>query len=93
MSENSTAQLEDLIRDFIRYWYEAEYMGLIRVEKLNPGYECILGIPSYMAQTSLAIDCDTDEEFLNYVFAELRSRNYVRQDVYKVLRNSQTREE
>jgi hypothetical protein len=46
-----------------------------------------------MVQTSFAIDCETDEEFLNYVYTELRVRNYVRQEVYKVYRNSETREE
>ena len=86
-------ELEQMIRDYIKTWYNAEYIGLIRVEKLNPGYKCILGIPSYMVQTSFAIDCETDEEFLNYVYTELRVRNYIRQDVYKVLRNSETREE
>ena len=66
---------------------------MIRVEKLNPGYKCILGIPTYMVQTSFAIDCETDQEFLDYVYEELRARNYIRQEVYKVLRNSETREE
>lgn len=86
-------ELEQMIRDYIKTWYNAEYTGLIKVEKLNPGYKCILGIPSYMVQTSFATDCITDQEFLDYVYAELRVRNYVRQDVYKVLRNSETREE
>ena len=86
-------ELAQAIRDYIKTWYKAEYIGLIRVEKLNPGYKCILGIPSYMVQTSFAIDCETDQEFLDYVYAELRSIIYIRQEVYKVLRNSETREE
>ena len=86
-------ELAQAIRDYIKTWYKAEYTGLIKVEKLNPSYKCIFGIPSYMIQTSLAIDCETDEQFLDYVFAELRVRNYVRQDVYKVTRTSDTREE
>ena len=86
-------ELAQAIRDYIKNWYKAEYTGLIRVDKLNPGYKCVLGIPSYMIQTSFATDVNTDEEFLNYVYSELRSRNYIRQEVYKVLRNSETREE
>jgi len=86
-------ELAQAIRDYIKSWYKADYTGLIRVDKLNPGYKCVLGIPSYMVQTSFAIDCETDEEFLNYVYTELRVRNYVRQEVYKVYRNSETREE
>ena len=89
----TTSELEQAIRDYIIYWYKAEYTGLIRVDKLDPGYKCVLGIPSYMMQTSLAIDCETDEEFLNYIYSELRIRNYVRKDVYKVVRTSNTREE
>lgn len=86
-------ELEQKIRDYIMRCYNAEYVGYLKVEKLNPGYKCILGIPSYMLPTSIAIDCETDDEFLKYIYSELRSRNYVRQDVYKVVRNSETREE
>lgn len=86
-------ELAQTIRDYIKLLYKAEYTGLIRVDKLNPGYRCVLGIPSYMVQTSFAIDCETDDEFLKYVYEELRVRNYVRQEVYRVLRNSETREE
>jgi hypothetical protein len=46
-----------------------------------------------MAPTTMAIDCESDEEFLDYVFSELRSRNYMRLDIYKVTRTNDSREE
>ena len=73
--------------------YQAKYTGYIKVEYLNPGYKLILGIPSYMIQTSFAINCETEEEFLEYVYSELRSRNYIRQEFYKVTRTFNSREE
>ena len=85
-------ELEQLIHDYIKSYYKAEYTGLLQVEKLNPGYKFIIGIPSYMSPTSLAIDCETDEEFLEYVYLELRKRNYIRKDVYKVVRTPLSRE-
>ncbi len=73
--------------------YQAKYTGYIKVEHLNPGYKLILGIPSYMAQTSIATDIDDEAGFLNFIEKELKSRNYIRQDYYNVIRTSYTREE
>lgn len=73
--------------------YSAEYTGLLRVEKLTTGYKFTIGIPSYMVPTTLATNCETDEEFLNYIYSELRSRNYIRLDIYKVHRENDSREE
>ena len=73
--------------------YQAKYTGYIKVEHLNPGYKLSLGIPSYMTQTSIATDIDDETEFLNFIEKELKSRNYLRQDYYKVTRTFNTREE
>lgn len=86
-------ELVQTIRDYIKNLYSADYVGLLRVDKLNPGYKFSIGIPSYMCPTTFAIDCETDEEFLEYVYKELRSRNYIRLDIYKVLRQNDSREE
>lgn len=77
-------ELAKKILDYIRSWYNAEYVGLLEVRKLHPGYTCVLGIPSYMSPTYLSIDTDNEEEFLEYIYLELRKRNYVRRDVYTV---------
>jgi len=77
----------------MKTWYNAEYTGLIEVHKLDPGYKCVLGIPSYMAQTILTIDTDDENEFLEYIYLEIRKRNYIRKEVYKVVRMEEVREE
>lgn len=83
MNEQELAQE---IRDYIKSLYNADYIGYLEVEKLNPGYKMSIGIPSYMFPTVLAGDFETDEEFLDYIFEDLRTRNYLRQDYYKVIR-------
>lgn len=86
-------ELAQAIRDYIRSLYNADYVGYLVVEKLNPGYKVTIGIPSYMHPTSIAGDWATDEEFLNFVFEDLRIRNYMRVDFYKVVRTPSSREE
>ena len=86
-------ELINLIRDYIKNWYNAEYTGYLNVDKINGTYIFSIGIPSYMIPTTISIDCDTDEEFLNFIYAELRSRNYIRLEIYKVLRQNDSREE
>lgn len=86
-------ELIQKIRDFIKETYNAEYIGYLNVIFLHPGYKFEIGIPSYMSPTSLSINCETDEEFLDYIYDELRKRNYIRLDFYKVTRKNDSREE
>ena len=79
-------ELAQTIRDYIKLLYKAEYTGLIRVDKLNPGYRCVLGIPSYMSPTTIASNHTNDQDFLDFIFNEIRSRNYMRIEFYKVIR-------
>ena len=84
-------ELEQKILDYIKTSYSAEYIGFIEVTQEDTLYTLALGIPSYMAKTYISCDASSDAEFLEYAYAELASRNYVRQDVYKVTRtNEQT---
>lgn len=89
----SEQELVQKIRDYIKTWYNAEYTGLLKVIKDPPRYTWAIGLPSYMMPTTISIDCETDDEFLDYVYSEIRSRNYIRLEIYKVLRNMDTREE
>lgn len=86
-------ELANEILDWIRNCYNAEYIGLLTVEKLNPGYKFTIGIPSYMFPTTIATDLNTDKEFLNFIYLELKSRNYIRQDYYRVYRVGNSNEE
>lgn len=86
-------ELVNKIRDYIKTHYNAEYNGYINVEKLETGYKLSIGIPSYMSPTTISMDTENEEEFLNYIYSELRRRNYVRVDFYKVKRQNELREE
>lgn len=87
-------ELEQKILDYIKTIYKAEYIGLLKVTKLNPGYQLVIGVPSYMFPTIISSDHTTDEEFLNYIYEEIRVRNYLRIEFYKVIREkNDSREE
>jgi len=86
-------ELEQAIRDYILTLYKACYIGWLKVEKFNPGYRLSLGIPSYMFPTTVAGDWETDTDFLNYIYEDLRVRNYMRVYFYKVNRTSGNNDE
>lgn len=87
-------ELEQKILDYIKTIYNAEYIGLLKVKKLNPGYQLTIGLPSYMFPTTISSDHTTDEDFLNYIYEEVRVRNYLRVEFYKVIREkNDSREE
>lgn len=85
--------LQKKILDYIRETYEATYKGRIEVNYLNPGYELLLGIPSYLAFTTISADIDNPDDFYKFVCEELRVRNYVRKQTYEVIRTTSSNEE
>lgn len=97
-------ELKQAILDFIRINYEADYIGTLIVEKFpstypsyyenpGPGYRLTIGIPSYMFPTTMAGDFENDEDFLNYIYTELKTRNYMRVYFYKVNRTTYSQED
>jgi hypothetical protein len=52
-----------------------------------------MGLPSYMLPTTISLECSSDDDFLNYIYNELKVRNYMRLDIYKVKRHEDSREE
>lgn len=86
-------ELAQTIREYIRTWYKADYIGELSVKKTEAGYIFSIGVPSYMSPTTISIECDTDEQFLEFIQSELRSRNYMRLDIYKVIRTNDSKEE
>ena len=87
-------ELAEKIRDYIRTTYKAEYNGLLYVEENSyGGYKFVIGVPSYMAPTTIATDITDQDEFLNYIYEELRIRNYMRLYIYKVNRTENAKEE
>jgi len=79
-------ELTQAIHDYIKTLYNADYNGYLKVEKTDTEYKFIIGIPSYMFPTVTAGEFNSDEEFLDYIFEDLRIRNYMKQDYYKVIR-------
>lgn len=86
-------ELEQLILDYIRTIYNADYVGYIKVIKADGVYTLKLGIPSYMAHTHIAGEFTNDNDFLDYIYKELRERNYVKVYFYKVNRTDATTKE
>jgi len=78
--------LELVILDYMKHLYKAEYIGRLEVEQTDTSYTLLIGIPSYMAPTYITCACDKDVDFLDYVQEELRTRNYMRLDIYKTIR-------
>jgi len=85
--------LEQTIHEFIRNWYRADYVGLLIVNEKNGYYTLVMGLPSYMLPTTISLECSSDDDFLNYIYNELKVRNYMRLDIYKVKRHEDSREE
>lgn len=86
-------ELELKIRDYIKTLYNAEYNGILTVTKTENIYRFSIAIPSYMTLTSLAMETESEQEFLDYIYEELRTRNYVRVYFYKVTRTEDLTEE
>jgi len=81
------------ILDYIKILYKAEYKGFIQVTQIDNVYKLQMGLPCYMVPTSNIYETDSDEEFLSFIYEELRTRNYMRLDIYKTIRSNDTREE
>ena len=79
-------ELEKKINDFITTTYKATYNGLLEVHKENTQYMFILGVPSYMSPTTISIDTEDEEIFLEYIYSELKVRNYMKVYFYKVIK-------
>ena len=78
--------LEEKILDYIKTLYNAEYKGLLEVTQDDNAYVFRIGLPSYMATTRIMGDFSSDDDFLNNIYEELRTRNYMRLDIYRIVR-------
>ena len=85
--------LESQILDYIKNLYNANYVGRLEVHQDSNIYTFIIGLPSYMSPTVINYETNSDEEFLDFIYEELRKRNYMRLDIYKVTRSDVYRRE
>lgn len=80
--------LENRIHDYIKELYNAEYIGHLKVFQEGTSYTLEIGLPSYMTLTNISCDAENDSQFLDFIFEELRTRNYMRLEIYKVIRTN-----
>lgn len=85
--------LANKILDYIKDLYSAEYIGLLEVIQEDDLYTFIIGLPSYMLKTTMSYQGTNDNDFLLFIKEELRTRNYMRLDIYKVNRTNDSKEE
>ena len=80
----SEQELTEKIRDYILVIYNAEYNGLLSVTKTDTEYIFRIGLPSYMSPTVMCGNFETDDEFLEYIYSEVRTRNYMKVYMYRI---------
>lgn len=88
----NTIELREAILNLIKDLYNADYIGYLEVIKNEGNYTLDIGIPTYMQRTTISITADNDDDFINFISKELKSRNYMRQYIYKVIREQDERE-
>lgn len=86
-------ELANQTLDYIKELYKAEYIGLLEVVQEDDLYTLHMGMPSYMMRTTMSCQADSDQGFLDFMKEELRTRNYMRLDIYKVNRTNDSKEE
>jgi hypothetical protein len=79
-------ELIQKIRDYIRNKYKAEYKNRLEVKFENGIYTLLLGIPNDLIPTTISLQTNDPQEFLDFIYEELRTRNYMRTYFYQVRR-------
>lgn len=74
------------IRDYIRNKYKAEYKNRLEVKFENGIYTLLLGVPNDLIPTTISLQTNDPQEFLDFIYEELRTRNYMRTYFYQVRR-------
>lgn len=87
------SDLVQKILDYIKTTYKAVYKGYVDVDQDNKQYIFTIGLPSYMSPTHITGEFESDEQFLDYIFEELRTRNYMRIDYYKAIKTNDSKQE
>ena len=65
-------ELKQVILGYFRNLYECEYIGLLKIEDLNPGYK--ISLYPNKSEYPIVIAADYyDDEFLVYLYQELRA--------------------
>ena len=79
-------ELVHKIRDYIRNIYKAEYKNRLEVKFENGIYTLLLGVTNDLIPTTISLQTNDPQEFLDFIYEELRTRNYMRTYFYQVRR-------
>lgn len=72
----TTTELEQVIRDYFRDFYNKEYLGKIYIQSLNPvGYSIQLELGMRNKPITIYAELD-DEPFLKFLKQELRDKRF-----------------
>lgn len=69
-------ELEQVIREYLRNIYNSEYIGNIKIQKLNPfGYQISLGMNTPECPDIIYAELE-DSQFLKFLKEELKHRRF-----------------
>lgn len=88
-NDMNNKELEKKIHDFIIRVYKSKYIGRLEVSNQNGIYVLLLGVPSPDFPTTISLQTEDAQEFLDYVEDELKNRDYMRVYYYNVKRKEQ----
>ena len=80
------------ILDYILSTYKAEYINEVLVNQDENIYTFSIAIPDRLIPTTISGQFDQDQDFLDFIYEELRTRNYMRVYFYEVNRTPYIRE-
>lgn len=82
----STEELENMIHECIKTLYSATYNRRLEVNHDNGVYSLVLGIPDDVMPTTISLQTNDPQVFLDYIYNELKNRNYMKVYFYQVRR-------
>ena len=88
-NDMNNKELVEKIHDFILKVYKAKYTGRLEVTNKDGMYILLLGVPSPDFPTTISLQTNDPEEFLNYIEDELKNRDYMRVYYYSIKRKEQ----
>ena len=89
----SEEELKNKVLEIICNMYKAVYVGYLKIVKVGDVYRMYLGVPTETMPTNFDLQCNSDEEFLNFIEEEFKRRNYLRRVTYNVIRTNDPRQE
>lgn len=81
--------LESKIFEFIEEKYKACFLGKVEVKISNGEYCLMLTLNNYMIPLVICYQTNSEDEFYNYITKELSTRDLVRVDRLKLIKDDE----